>query len=63
MMHQPVVYVPPLPEEIDVDGIVDRKGVRFVGTARRQPNGRYVCLADVEGCLCRVEVTVEFVVS
>jgi hypothetical protein len=42
-------------DEIDVDGYVDRKGVRFIGKAKRQPDGTYLCLADVGGALCRVE--------
>ena len=46
-----------MPEEIDLDGHVDGKGVRYVGKAQRQDDGKYVCLADVGGMLCRVEVT------
>lgn len=44
--------------EIDVDGKVDAKGVRFVGKARRQPDGTWRALADVGGALCLVECTV-----
>jgi hypothetical protein len=44
-----------LPDEIDVDGLVDGKGVRYIGKAARQPNGMYHALADVDGALCRVE--------
>lgn len=47
-----------LPVEIDLDGHVDRKGVRYIGKAARQPDGLYICLADVAGCLCRVEVRI-----
>ena len=45
-----------LPNELDVDGIVDAKGVKFIGKATRQANGTYRCLADVGGALCIVEV-------
>lgn len=45
-------------EEVDVDGMVDAKGVRFVGKARRQPDGTWRALADVGGALCLVECTV-----
>ena len=37
--------------ELDVDGMIDRRGVKFIGTARRQPDGTYRCLADVGGAL------------
>lgn len=49
-----------LPDEVDVDGRVDRKGVRYVGKARRQPDGTWRALADVGGALCLVECTVVF---
>lgn len=42
-------------DEIDVDGLVDAKGVRYLGKAVKMPNGMYQCLADVDGALCRVE--------
>lgn len=49
-----------LPDEVDVDGRVDAKGVRFVGKAKRQPDGTWCALADVDGALCLVECTVVF---
>lgn len=44
--------------EINLDGFVDGHGVRYIGSATRQPDGKYICLADVGGALCRVEVTI-----
>lgn len=58
-MHQLVEYMP-TPLTVDVDGHIDRRGIRYIGTAHRQPDGKYIALADVEGCLCRVEVTLSF---
>ena len=42
--------------EVDVDGMVDGRGVRLIGSATLVA-GEWVCLADVGGCLCRVAVT------
>lgn len=47
----------PRSDELSLDGYVDARGIRYVGKATRQPNGKYACLADVNGSLCRVEVT------
>jgi hypothetical protein len=44
-----------MPNEINLDGRIDAKGVKFIGKATRQDNGMYRCLADVGGCLCIVE--------
>jgi hypothetical protein len=45
--------------EIDVDGLVDEStGIRYIGKATRTFDGTWLCLADVGGALCRVEVTV-----
>lgn len=49
-----------LPDEVDVDGRVDSKGVVYVGKAKRQPDGTWRALADVGGALCLVECTVTF---
>ncbi len=49
-----------LPDEVDVDGRYDSAGVRFLGKARRQKDGSWICLADVHGALCRVEVKITF---
>lgn len=42
--------------EWPVDGLIDRRGIRYLGIATRQPDGTWQCLADVGGSLCRVEV-------
>lgn len=44
------------PHELDVDGHVDDHGIRYLGKAVLQPSGAWLCLADVGGALCRVEV-------
>lgn len=44
--------------EIDLDGHVDSKGVRFIGKAKRYADGTWRCLADVGGALCVVEVRI-----
>jgi hypothetical protein len=46
------------PDTLDLDGLVDSRGVRFVGRALKLPSGLYACLAAVDGCLCRVEVRI-----
>lgn len=48
----------PLPKEVNVDGMMDTKGIVFIGKATLQDNGKYHCLADVGGALCRVEVSI-----
>lgn len=48
----------PLPDEIDVEGHVCARGIRYLGKAAKQPDGKYICLADVGGALCRVEVSI-----
>ena len=47
-------------EEVSVEGFVDAKGIRYIGKAAKQPDGKWICLADVGGALCRVEVTISF---
>lgn len=49
-----------IPEQIDVDGIVDQRGVCFIGKATKRPNGMWQCLANVGGALCIVEVRIGF---
>lgn len=45
--------------EINLDGVVDETtGVRYLGKATRDFDGYWLCLADVGGSLCVVEVTV-----
>lgn len=46
--------------EVVVEGMIDTKGVRYIGSARRQPNGRWRALADVGGRLCIVEASITF---
>lgn len=46
-------------ETIDVDGMYDqRNGIQYIGNARRRNDGKWVCLANVGGALCLVEVTI-----
>jgi hypothetical protein len=42
--------------ELNLDGMIDDNGVRYIGSAMRRPSGQWVCLADVNGCLCLVEL-------
>lgn len=44
-----------MPDEIDIDGHVDAKGILYMGKALKMPNGMYRCLANVGGALCVVE--------
>lgn len=45
--------------EIDVDDLVDEStGIRYIGKATKTFGDRWLCLADVGGALCRVELTV-----
>jgi len=45
--------------EIDVDGMIDEAtGIRYLGKATKTFDGHWLCLADVGGSLCRVELTV-----
>jgi hypothetical protein len=47
------------PERIKVDGRRSPDGlIEYWGIATRQPNGRYHCLANVDGYLCIVEVSI-----
>lgn len=46
--------------EVDLDGTFDeQKQVRYIGKAWRMPDGTWRCLADVHGCLCRVQVSIK----
>lgn len=59
-MHQAVLYEP-TPLEVNVDGLVDeRLDIEYWGVARRQLNGKYRCLAKIQGALCHVEVSLSF---
>lgn len=45
--------------EIDVDGLVDEStDICYIGKATRDFDGRWLCLANVGGAFCRVEVRV-----
>ena len=45
--------------EIDVDGLVDEStGIRYIGKAMKIFDDRWLCLANIGGALCRVELTV-----
>jgi hypothetical protein len=46
------------PDEVDVDGRCDARGIVYLGKARRQPDGTWRCLANVGGALCLVEARV-----
>jgi len=48
------------PDEIDLNGRTDAKdeGIEYLGTAKRQADGKYHALANVHGALCTVEVSV-----
>lgn len=46
--------------EIDVDGLVDEAtGFQYIGKAMKTFEGRWLCLANIGGALCRVELTVK----
>ena len=45
--------------EIDVDGLVDETtGIRYIGKATKTFDDHWLCLANIGGALCRVELTV-----
>lgn len=45
------------PDEINVDGLhALGGGVTYLGKAKRQADGSYYCLANVQGALCRVQI-------
>jgi hypothetical protein len=46
------------PEKVSVDGIKIKDGVELWGIATLQPNGKYVCYANVLGHLCLIEITI-----
>lgn len=58
MMHQ---RIPDLPKEVPVSNLINHGGrVRYVGTARLMPNGKYLALAECEGSLVRMEMELSF---
>jgi hypothetical protein len=46
--------------EIDVDGLVDSKHpeITYWGKAVLAADGTWQCLANIGGCLCRVEINI-----
>lgn len=46
------------PDSVDLDGYIDARGIRYIGSAARTAEGTYRVLADVGGALCRVEVRI-----
>lgn len=54
-------YYNPNTASIDVDGLTDRRtGIKYLGQAKRDEFGRWVCLAIVGGVgLCKVELRLE----
>lgn len=48
-----------MPSEIDIDGHIDHKGVKYIGAATWVSGNLYRCLANVGGCLCVIEATIQ----
>lgn len=47
-------------DELNVDGIQDAHyPIWYIGKAYRQPDGTWRCLADVNGQLCLVQVSIK----
>ncbi len=47
-----------IPSEVDLEGRIDEaNGIEYLGKAKRQPDGKYHVLANVNGALAMVEVT------
>ena len=45
--------------EIDVDGLFDEStGIRYIGKAMKTFDDRWLCLANIGGALCRVELSI-----
>ncbi len=46
---------------MNLDGVKDSKlPIWYIGEAAKQPDGTWRCLANVEGMLCVVEVTIRY---
>lgn len=56
----PVLLMAVEPDELDMDGRVDSKGVRYFGKGKRVGPGLYRVLAQVGPALCVVEAKVTF---
>ncbi len=46
------------PPQIDIDRLVDSRGIQYIGKATMQADGTWRALANVHGSLCLVEVTI-----
>ena len=59
MMHQ---IIPSLPDEVPVRHVTSHDGrVRYLGSAKLMPNGRYLALAIIDGqALARMEMELSF---
>lgn len=51
------LFTEPL-KEVDIDGFIDLKGIKYIGKAQLQLNGLWRCLANVGGA-CIVEAKIE----
>jgi len=47
-------------QEVNLDGYIDDKCIQYIGKAILKENGFYHCLANINGCLCVVEVKLTF---
>lgn len=56
-MRKPVPTRPAV-DEIDIDGYVDQRGIKYFGIAKWQPNGKWHAHAAVGSALCVVEVAI-----
>ena len=50
------------PEQCDVDGMCDSRSqhITFIGRATKDENGKWMCLAKIDGMLCVVEAKITF---
>lgn len=48
----------PQPAGLVVDGMTPKPGITLWGRATKNANGKWECLADVLGNLCRVELNI-----
>lgn len=44
--------------EFDVEGTITKEGHRLIGKAKLQPDGSWLCLADVGGTFSRIEIRI-----
>lgn len=61
-MHLEQLELPLKWPEVSVDGIIDEaRNVRYIGTATMRADGKWTCLADINGALFLVQVPLRFV--